>query len=262
MALRQLKARAIGDKNKPWENDVLLSEGIQILIDEAQNDMKFTYLKDMDSWVIEQVTETLARLDTNRASLDERRQANESDVRADIEQVRRAAEARHIQDLTRCEVDRQAELLAANSRRTSDYWNKMKHAQVLTSHDEIDAALGMKADAEAELADMRDRWADEINIRYDKKIEMTTGKQLAELEELQRTFDSYLDIVQAGYENDVAVERRKAGVWIQRTLQKAIANPDLTSHQPALRKQLAAKLTASVEAFLIEQGQESLLHLQ
>jgi UDP-N-acetyl-D-mannosaminuronate dehydrogenase len=123
-------------------------------------------------------------------------------------------------------------------------------------------ALQIKDEADAEITAVRQEWTNDINARYNRKVEITTRRQMAELEELQRTFDANIKLIQAGFENEVAIERRKAGVWIQRTLQKAIADPNLQIHKPGLRQQLTDELKKTLVQCLAEQHEESLLQLK
>jgi hypothetical protein len=256
MELRVLKKAAI----KEYRYD--LSEGIQVLIDESDSDVSGSFLSELTAWLIEHVSETISRLDTNTRLLNERRRVRESDICSDVEQVREATEARHIEEITLIEVHRTAELMAAGTRETFEYRHALKHSQILAAHDEVDAAIRMKNSADAEIAAVRQGWANEINERYNRKIALTAKRQIRELEEIQRNYDANLELVRASFENEVLTEKRKARVWIQRTMQKAISNPNLEIHKPGLRKQLTDELTKKLHEFLKEREQESLLQLE
>jgi hypothetical protein len=201
-------------------------------------------------------------LEANIGSLEQRRRSQESDIGNDIVQVRDATEARHIDELTLIETKREIELAAANRRETFEYRHSLKHSQVLAGHDEVEEAIRMKNVADEEIRLVREDWANEINDRFDRKVDQVTKRQIRELEEIQRSYDASLELVGTRYENDVLIERRKAGVWIQRTLQKAISNPNLEIHKAGLRKQISETLTKSVHKFLSDKQQESLLHLE
>jgi hypothetical protein len=254
--LRTLKALAI--KNL----DYCRSESIQILIDESDTVASESFSKEMHEWVLMHATETIKRLDENIASLTERRSNREAAVQNDILKVRSATQLRHIDELTTIEVNRRAELLAANNRETSEYRHLIKNSQVLAAHDEVSDALRLMDEADTQIDTLRGEWRKEINARYGKKIQIQTQKQMAELDEIQAAFKENMDLIKLGFEDDVVVEKRKAGVWIQRTLQKSMVQLNLEIHKPELRKQIAKGLKAKLREFLKEKHHEDLLGLQ
>jgi putative sterol carrier protein len=256
LELREAKARAI--KGCDYER----SEGLQILIDDEQNSIDATLIASLKKWLDDQLTETFSRFHANLAAIDDRRAARESDAGKDTQSVRAAMQARHVDQLTKLETDRELALWMAQRRSTLDYHHAIRHSQVLASHDEVGEAIAVKNEADATLSARQEEWEQQTNRRFDGQRAALLKRQVDELVALEESLKENIAQVEASYHEEVRLQRTKMRVWLQRTVQMAIAKQRLELHRPGEVEGIAEELTQYLTEYLKEHGEESLLQLE
>jgi hypothetical protein len=251
--LREAKAKAI------HECDYELSEGLQILIDDEQLTIDTTLIESLKQWLRGQLTETFDHFQANLAALDDHRAARASDAQKSVQEVRSAMQARHVDQLTKLETDRELALWMAQRRTTSDHRAAIRHSQILASRAAVGAAIALRTVADAALAARQAEWEKQINARFGRRRDLLLKKQVDELVALQETFDDNAARLEASYQEEVALQKTKMRVWLQRTLQMAIAKQRLERPRPGEVEEIAQELTRCLKDYLAEQGEEGLL---
>jgi gas vesicle protein len=254
--LRRMKQQAIKDL------DYDKSKGIQILINSLTCDNSDGLIAAFKDWLGQVLTQTLQRLDENIAALDDRTARRTSEFKSDIETVMAQMKERHLRTLTELESDRAETIARIDSRESAEYKNAVAVTQLLAADDQADLAKRMLKDAADGLEQEKQALRDAANSKYDTAVQGEVKKQKLEFVLLKSSFDEHMKLIDLAYDNDAGTERRKAAIFVQRTLLKGINDCCSGLKAVKYRTRVTQELTNYVRDFLEAQQKVYLLAVE
>jgi hypothetical protein len=251
--LRILKQQAIHDL------DYEKSKCIQVLINSYTITNSDGLIASFKDWLQDVLGRTLLRLQENVTALTGRKAAQETVFKIDIEKVIHAMKSKHCTTLTRIEYDRAEEIARVENRSTADYQNAVATTRALAADDQPDLAISLLEEAAERLVQDRESQRAAVDEKYDRLVRNEIAKEQTEFATLRDNFDSHMNLIQLGYENDVRTEHRKTTIFIQRTLLKGINDCCAGLRAKKYRPRVTEELTKYVKDFLDNQEKGFLL---
>ncbi|KAH0791922.1 hypothetical protein GPJ56_004106 [Histomonas meleagridis] len=254
--LRKLK------KDMIYEYDYDKSSKIQTYIELQRTDNTGKVIESFQKWLRDEITKVIENYDKNQEDAVRDSREFEKRIRVDTENTFEQMKARHIEELTDIETEKEVEKLREKRRVSQEVYDLWRQSQKLASVDEIEDAMKTKAQADSLQVQQGEERQEKVEMKYSKIIRQVLDKQKKEIEGLQKKLVSLLDEAEAVMEKEQMEQKKKVGVFVQYALNKAITDGTKQLSNKKMRMTVTNELTAFVKKLLKENGKAEFFDIQ